>query len=695
MDAMKIATIVLVSSMFLSVILFVILKVSLRRSQRNGTQEIYKTYEQLNGSGKSKRKQQVRQILQDSYIAYNKVPLLRAYIQKIRRRLQAIHSYDELTMRRETMKIVFYTLGIMAAVILVLLFMNNDLTFIFMLLLTALIVNGLLIDTFVHRVEDRLLIQLRDLWKDTRHHFHQHGMIDEALHDTSESTSYEASLHAKKIHDVLVSNNPEDSLASYYEKAPNRFLKAFAGMSYLVKEFGDKIVKNGSLYLNNLNKLTEELNLEIMKRSRLNYLFKGLTAIAVIPIIFTKPIEVWARQNFPDMVEFYTSKWGFILKIVIFSVILISYFLLKKMQDQQEGTYVAKTKKIHWENFILRLPGVEWFIDRLEPQKRTLGHFKISRLLKDANAGIPMNWHYLHRLLLSVALSVGLLISIITMHSITVKNVMDAPTKNNAMFGKMSSEELQVAQSTTAFDKEILYQLKGVNKDDLHNQVVLLIKQDSQVATNDTLLNDATQRILTKFETINSEYFKWWELLICLLMGWVGYQIPYWILLFQKRVRAMDMQNEVDQFHTIIAMLSEFDRVSVEVILEWMERFSSIFKSPLHACVLNYESGAEEALEQLKLDAPFTPLVRIVEKLQLSVERIPIKQAFDDLETERTYYFDQRKEDYERIIEQKASWGRLIGFAPFYALVFLYLVIPFLIMSFTQMSTYYEQLQKL
>ncbi|RRJ55019.1 hypothetical protein EHV15_35550 [Paenibacillus oralis] len=683
--------------MFLSVIFFVIMKLLSRKSQQDGTQDIYKSYEQYaeDGSLKSKFMIKFNALMQDSYLAYNRVPLLRGYIQKIRKRLQAIHSYDEFTMRRETMKIVFYTLGIIAAYTLVLLLMNHDITFLFMLFLGALVVNGMLIDTFVHKVEDRLLVQLRDLNKDVRHHYHQHGMVEVAILEASESSSYEASLHAKKIHDVLVSSKPIESLGAYYEKAPNRFLKAFAGMSFLVKEYGDKIVKNGSLYLDNLNKLTGEINLEILKRSRLNYLFKGLTVIAVTPIIFTKPIEIWARERFPAMDEFYSSKFGFITKIVIFAIILLSYVLLKKMQDQQEGTYVAKVKKRHWEKTVLKWRGIKWLVDRLVPAKLTAEHFKVSRLLKDANAGFPMDWHYLHRLVLSVLFSVTLLVSFATMHTITVKNVLEAPTKNDSMFGRMSSQELQEAQSTTDFDRKIIEQLKGVSKNSLHDKIVQMVKQDQKVANNDTLLNSTTQRILAKINKIDAEYFKWWEILISLLMGWVGYQGPYWLLLFQKKMRQMDMQNEVDQFHTIIAMLSEIDRVSVEVILEWMERFASIFKAPLHKCVMNYESGALKALEQLKLDAPFTPLVRTVEKLQLAVERIPVKQAFDDLESERAYNFEQRKHNYDRTIDSKAGWGQMIGFAPMYAVIFLYVVFPFVYMSIQQMGTYYEQLHKL
>jgi len=694
-DINTILVIVLVSSMFLSITLYVVMKLLSRKAEKNGTQEIYKSYEELTGTKKFKIKHTINSLLQDSYVAYLKVPLLRKYILKIQKRIQAIHSYDEMTLRRETMKIVFYTLAIMTSFVLLLLLMNNDLTFIFMLFLGALVVNGMLIDTFVHKVEDRLLVQLRDLTKVVRYHFQEHGMVEESLHDASESSSYEASLHAKKIYEVLVSSNPTDSLAAYYEKAPNRFLKAFAGMSFLVKEFGDKIIKDGSLYLNNLNKLASEINLEILKRTRLNYLFKGLTIIAVVPIVFTKPIENWARDHFPSMDEFYTSKFGFFTKIAIFTIILLSYVLLKKMQDHQEGTYVAKVKKWHWEKSVLNWPPVEWLVYRLVPAKRTAEHFKISTLIKDANAGFPLEWHYLHRLVLSVICSVTLLVSFSVTHSIAIKNVLEAPTKNEAMFGKMNEKDLLNAQSITDFDRKIILQLKGVSTNALHDSVVQLIKGDQSIGSNDALLNSTTQRIIHKIQQVDSEYIKWWEVLITLLMGWVGYQAPYWLLQFQKRMRQMDMQNEVDQFHTIIAMLSEIDRVSPEIILEWMERFASIFRAPLHKCVMNYESGAEQALEQLKLDAPFTPLVRIVEKLQRAVERIPVRQAFDDLETDRAFYFEQRKQDYDRSIDTKSGWGRMIGFAPMYAVIFMYTVIPLVYMSIQQMGVYYEQLRKL
>jgi KaiC/GvpD/RAD55 family RecA-like ATPase len=137
------------------------------------------------------------------------------------------------------------------------------------------------------------------------------------------------------------------------------------------------------------------------------------------------------------------------------------------------------------------------------------------------------------------------------------------------------------------------------------------------------------------------------------------------------------------------------DRMSVEEILEWLNRFAVIFKRPLQKCLLHFEHGPENALEQLKEDAGLPEFQRLVDKLQLALGKISIREAFDDLDSMMAFYFDQRKQEYTRMIDVKASWGRMIGFTPMYALIFLYLVIPLVGMSFLQMNIYYEQIQKL
>ena len=147
------------------------------------------------------------------------------------------------------------------------------------------------------------------------------------------------------------------------------------------------------------------------------------------------------------------------------------------------------------------------------------------------------------------------------------------------------------------------------------------------------------------------------------------------------------MEDEVMQFQTIILMLMRIERVNVEIILEWLERYSDIFREPISRCVNNYESGAWEALEVLRNETNYQLFIRIVESLQAAVEKIPIIEAFDELDSERDYYQEKRKESNQRLIARKARIGKLIGFAPMVVMFVGYLIIPLVYIGLTSMST--------
>ena len=147
------------------------------------------------------------------------------------------------------------------------------------------------------------------------------------------------------------------------------------------------------------------------------------------------------------------------------------------------------------------------------------------------------------------------------------------------------------------------------------------------------------------------------------------------------------MEDEVMQYQTIILMLMKIERVNVEIILEWLERYSNIFREQISKCVNNYEAGAWEALEQLKNDVTYMPFIRLVESMQAAVEKIPIRDAFDELDTERDYYQEKRKESNERLISKKGMIGKVIGFAPMIVLFVGYLIVPMMVMGVLSISS--------
>ena len=146
------------------------------------------------------------------------------------------------------------------------------------------------------------------------------------------------------------------------------------------------------------------------------------------------------------------------------------------------------------------------------------------------------------------------------------------------------------------------------------------------------------------------------------------------------------------QFNTIILMLMKIERVNVEIILEWLERYSNIFKDPISKCVNNYESGAWEALEAMKEEVTYQQFIRIIESLQAAVEKVPIADAFDELDTERDYYQEKRKESNERLISRKGMIGKGIGFAPMILLFVGYLIIPLVFIGLTSMTSSFSSM---
>lgn len=201
--------------------------------------------------------------------------------------------------------------------------------------------------------------------------------------------------------------------------------------------------------------------------------------------------------------------------------------------------------------------------------------------------------------------------------------------------------------------------------------------------------------ILDKLKTVNDEYVKWFEVLIALLIGELGYMAPNLLLKFQVKMRQMEMEDEVMSYQTIIMMLMRIERVDVEMILEWLERYADIFKEQIGKCLNNYESGGWQALEEMKEEVTYEPFIRIIESLQTSVEKVPIKEAFEELDSDRDYYKDKRKETNDRLISRKGMIGKVIGFAPMVITFVGYLILPLVWIGLTSMMSSFDAMSKM
>ena len=632
-------------------------------------------------------------LFQKLYLFYRKIPFLKRYILKLRRKLEIINIQDEYATRRDSAKIITKSLVILLPiVILTILLTKTNYLLMFILLIFELFMVDILIDSSVDKKDDALLVQQIDFFSEIRHAYHEYNMVEEAIYQVSQDDEKDVSRQGEKIYDILISDDPETELEKYYDVAPNNFLKEFAGLSYLTKEFGDRKVDGASLYLKNVDNITQEMQIEILKRDKLNYVFRSLSIISIVPVLFLEPLKNWAISNFSFVSSWYNGKSGIIVQILILVITFISYVLVRKLKDNGSVNTSTQNTQNPWQAKVYKNKFAKKIVDLFIPKDGTKDYKKMTDLLTDAASPLKMEWVYVNRICIAIVAFLVSLLVFVQLHKVAIDYEYTNPTTDYNLMGGMSEKDEEKARELTKQDNIFLDMFRGKLKTtDKDVEKALRNSKYYQDAT-DKDIEKATKRIYEKIQVVNSEYLQWFELLLAFVCGILGYMSQVWILKFQVKMRQLEMEDEVMQFQTIILMLMRIERVNVEIILEWLERYSNIFKSQITKCVNNYEAGAWEALEELKNSISYMPLIRIVESMQAAVEKIPIKDAFDELDAERDYYREKRKESNARLISKKALIGKVIGFAPMVCLFVGYLIIPLVFIGLTSMSTTFSQM---
>ena len=629
---------------------------------------------------------------QKLYIFYLKTPFIKRYLMKVRRRLEIINIDDEYLTRMQSSKILTRVFAIIIPLTIIIIALTHNNT---LLMTILLIFEVFLVDTFidgrVDKIDNDLLKQQINFFSEIRHAYHEFNMVEEAIYQTAQDDENpEMSRQAEKIYEVLISDDPEGELEKYYDVAPNAYLKEFAGVSYLTKEFGDRKVDGASLYLKNLNNITQEMQLEILKRDKLDYVFQSLSVIAIVPMLCLEPIKNWAISQFSFVAGFYNGKNGMLIQVLILIATFVCYLLTRKLKDNGSTTINTKNTENPWQEKLYQKKPIKKFVDMFIPKEGTKDYRKIKALMKNAASKDKIQWIYINRICLCVISFVVSVVFFFQLHQITINNVYTDPTTTYNIIGEMGNKDQKKAEDLTKSDNDYIKYFK--NKSNLKQEEIEKAMEKGNVNkdyidSTDEERATAAKRIMGKIKTVNSEYLSWLEVLGALVIAMIAYMAPIWLLKFQAKMRQLEMEDEVMQFQTIILMLMRIERVNVEIILEWLERYSNIFKDPISKCVNNYESGPWEALEAMKDDVTYQPFIRIIESLQAAVEKIPIKDAFDELDTERDYYQAKRKESNERLISKKGMIGKAIGFTPMVLLFVGYLIIPLVFIGLTSMST--------
>lgn len=622
-----------------------------------------------------------------AYPFLDELPVINKLLHRLRARLMMIHAGNERMIRGRAAALTLLVIICILLFSLISFVWTSSWLSRLTITLVSVYLGGVLSDLFISRLVKQMLYDQSSMILDIRHQYHQTHMVQVSLENAAERSKPMVAVHARQIAGILGAADAEDELQKYYEIAPNRYMKQLAGVSYKIGEYGDNDLHQGekSIYLSMLGNIREEIHMDINRRERIDRLLYGIVFIAVAPIFMLDPIRNWAVSMFPIISNYYNSSWGLYSLIVLYLTFIVSFIALRILKGVDEDTQLIKDEG-KWLKRFLKQNWVWKIVHRMIPGEHEPLHFKIKGKLKEANSGLDMYSFHLRKILSSVLAFVLVIVVQIVLHEVIKNNILH-PNEQIMTGGNQTEARTLLNKERYAFEQSMLGEVIANNTPP--DQIVLLVAERSQSQMFLQTIPDSNAyavQLMERAEQYRQEYYKWYELLIAIAFAAGSYYLPDVYLVVRSQLRKWEMQNEVDAFNTLSMMLSQFPNISVFEMVEWLHRYSYIFERQLLRCMLDYETGAWEALETLKEDARFVPLERLADRLQVAAELIPVKNAFDDMESERIFAMEQRKEHYERVITQKSTLGKIFGFLPLQATFTLYLLLPFVYMAFQQLG---------
>ena len=498
----------------LIIVVYVILSKKMQKSEYKKIQKLQQ------GTKESKFSAEV--LLQKLYLTYIKIPFLKRYVLKLRRRLEIINIDDEYNTRKDTAKILSKALAILVPVIIITIFITaSNYLLMFILLMFEIFMMDTLIDGSVDKIDNNLLKEQLDFFSEIRHAYHEFNMVEEAIYQVSQDDEMNVSRQGEKIYEILISNDPETELEKYYDIAPNSFLKEFAGVSYLTKEFGDRKIDGASLYLKNINNIAQEMQLEILKRDKLNYVFQSLSVISIVPILMLEPLKSWAISNFSFTASWYQGKPGMIVQILIILITFLSYILVRKLKDNGSTGINVKNTENPWQQKLYSKKPIKKIVDLFIPKEGTKEYRKIIQLLKDSASHLKMEWLYVNRITICIVTFIASIILFSQMHAVAINYVYTEPTTDYDIIGEMSEKDKMKAMEVTEMDNYFLDMFRG--KLDTTQADVETAFRRSKYYTDDMTdeeISEIARRIVEdKLSIVNSEYMQWFEVLLAFVFA--------------------------------------------------------------------------------------------------------------------------------------------------------------------------------
>lgn len=632
------------------VVLYIIIRAR-RRVQRDTRKELEKL-----------KKKNTKNHLYFLYRVYMATPVLRRYFIKMKNMLRTSYPADEISLNAKTTRqMTRFLLISLAILVAIFAFGGNDIAYILVGFLAVYILFTNMVNNSCKKMQSDILDQLDTLISDVHSNYDDAKVPSIALANTLDELPYEIGLHATIIHDMITSSNPDAEIQNYVDVAPNRFLLLFAAILETVEEHGDKLINGRSMFIKNLDYLKQELGNERVRLQKRQNAFMGKTYAVLMALFILKPIQLWGMSNLPETTGFYKGAFGTIALAIIMVVTFTCYELINILKDDPDD--MGKDDKL-FKKFA-DIPVVKKYLTAYIDHNYSKS-IRTTDKLKATGDRSGLNVFILKRCALAIVffiVTIGL-----SLYSIGRERHLLLTDFSTAYASSIVPDE-EYRESMRMASKQYIKDAKKTGTTETYTQ---MLGDEYAPVYKDLMVKELSDRTTA----YNEQYFRWWMLVAALFAGVVGYNIPLLLLLYKQRIMGMARDDEVAQFRTLILILMHEDGMTLNRILEWMEKFAHAFKASITDCIFSLEQNEEKALMEMReKEKGFAPFRRMCDAL-LSVDKVGVESAFDGFESDREYYKDKRKEDNDVLLKKCSFTASLLELIPASLVTIIYLVMP-------------------
>ncbi|HWT74298.1 MAG TPA: hypothetical protein VN258_06225 [Mobilitalea sp.] len=617
------------------------------------------------------------------YKIFCRIPLTRSYLLKISSNYELICPGNPRAIANKTMLLAGTTLLLCIAEIALTFLLEPDMNNLILAVYLIFVINNEVINYFVRKSVITLLEEMERFISNVSHNYFINYYIDDAIVDAIDNRmSEEMKINAKIIYEIVTSDSQKEDVARYNATTHNKYLKMFLSLCINVMENGDKIHHGQRLMTQNLISLKKEINLEYLKQKKLNYIFSGSIFAAVAVCIPLTLIQKFGISIAPQLEAIYLGQLGILYVVLIFLISSVVYIMINNAKEMKKpmvhnNIFLEKLEKLRFINTALDNFAEKHYgpIIRLRDTLKRLGECITPKQL----------------LLKSIITSfLAFSISIILMFYIHSSNKALLTEK---VINEENLTSVGMIELTEVMKEEILRYVNKYKEEAVTQEQIQLQLQKEGSLYNQSAIEEVAKEVIERINRYQNEYFKWYELLICIGIGLLCFIIPYLMILYRRKLLAATMEDEVIQFNSIIYMMMYSDHVTVMDLLEQMELFAMVFRPTLRECMNEYNSGDIQALEKMKKREAFEPFIRLVDNL-IRCDDISIENSFDEIASDRENYYDRRKLENEIIIQKRADNIKPLAFLPG-IMVLIYLILPLLYISIKSLLDLKEMIQSM